>query len=227
IFDSRGNSLVSKNLSEHYAEDICSSRNSSGGGQATIGNFDSNQETVEIAIATGQSLTVYDASGEKISGSRTDDCSSLATGVTSFDFNGDGKPEILYADERKFRVYTINETSDLQIIWEIDNTSGTLLEYPVVVDVTGDYRPEVLVVSNNYSGIKNWEGSINGLRIFEAPSEGLNESWMPSRKIWNQHAYYVYNVNDDLTASNSSSVVDDSLLSSFKRNLPSFELRCR
>lgn len=227
VYDQLGNILIDKDLTEHFPEDTCTSRNTVGGGQATVGNFDSDPETVEIAIATGRSLTIFNSQGDKIAGSQTRDCSSLATGVTSFDFNGDGSPEILYSDELKFRIYQMTGGNDLEIVYEIENTTGTLVEYPVVADVTGDSRPEILVVSNDYGGIANWEGALHGLRIFEAPSNDLEESWMPTRSVWNQHSYFVYNVSDQLQAANAQSPFDASLGTSFKRNIPGAELRCR
>ncbi|MGE0529167.1 MAG: FG-GAP-like repeat-containing protein, partial [Bdellovibrionales bacterium] len=75
-----------------------------GGGPSTLGDFDGNPQTSEIALATGRYLTIFDGSGSLIAKYATQDCSSLVTGISSFDFNGDGKPEILYGDEEYLRV---------------------------------------------------------------------------------------------------------------------------
>lgn len=225
IYSASGINITNKNLTEHYPEDQCNYNSGVvvGGGSATIGDFDGDPDTVEFAIATGKSLTIFDKSGNKIAGSRTQDCSSLATGVTSFDFNGDGKPEILYADELKFRVYQMNSSSrDLETLWEIDNTSGTVWEYPVVVDIDKDYSPEIIVASNNYQ-YSNGQGT-NGLKIFSAnPS---TDFWMPTRNVWNQHNYFISNVDLFLKATSSTSV-NDELAKNFRRNLPGKDVRCK
>lgn len=230
IYSSTGQIIADKNLTEHYPADQCTRTDGNGnpyqivgGGVATVGNFDSNPNTMEIGIATGKSLTIFDWQGNKIAGSRTNDCSSLVTSVTSFDFNGDGIPEILYGDEDYFRVYTIIPgQADLKVIWEVVNTSGTLYEYPVVADLNRDWSPEIIMVSNNYAG-RHQENGTNGLRIFSASeTEGM---WMPTRDIWNQHNYFISNVTDHLTAT-SSTGYSDAISKNFRRNLPGQELEC-
>ena len=205
-----GQVLVDKTLSEH-SELICMVNGGGaviGGGQASIGDFDGNPATLEVAIATGKSLTVFDRNGNKIAGSVTQDCSSLTTGITSFDFNGDGKPEIIYADEQYIRIYEIRNGS-LQVVWSAVNPSATLREYPVVADVNGDGYAELVVVANSAGG-----NAIKGVRVFKPSSKG---SWMPTRSVWNQHNYYSSNVNDDLTATASSNI-DGFTSQFFKRN---------
>ncbi|MCO5113385.1 MAG: VCBS repeat-containing protein [Bdellovibrionaceae bacterium] len=223
IYSSSGQILADKNLTEHYPDDSCGTKGV-GGGVATIGNFDSDPNTTEIAIATGKSLTIFDWRGNKIAGSRTNDCSSLVTGVTSFDFNGDGIPEILYGDEDFFRVYAITPgNSNLKVIWEIVNTSGTLHEYPVVADLNRDWSPEIIVVSNNYASKHQAEGT-NGLRIFSAAEgEGV---WMPTREVWNQHNYFISNVTDKLRATSFTGHSDE-VSKNFRRNLPGDDIKCK
>lgn len=227
IYSSSGQIITNKNLTEHNPEDQCRRSDGTtyiGGGTATIGNFDNDESTVEFAIATGKSLTVFDKNGVKLAGSRTTDCSSISTGVTSFDFNGDGNPEILYSDEEKFRVYQINSlTGELDILWETINTSGTIWEYPVVADLDNDWSPEVIVVSNNYRYSDRSQGT-NGLRIYTAPNG--SEKWMPTRNVWNQHNYFISNVDLGLAATSSTSY-DDELARNFKRNLPGKDIRCK
>ncbi len=221
IYSNQGTVLSDIDLAVQNPEDICANRGGVGGGQASIGNFDSNEETIEIAIATGKSLTIYDSSGQKQAGSTTRDCSSRATGVTSFDFNGDGTPEILYSDELKFRVYTNDGTSELKIIYELDNPSGTLLEYPIVADVTGDWKPEIIIVSNNYA----W-GEFTGLRILSNPLE--DKHWMPSSGVWNQQSYVAGDINENLQINTDFLSKAKKLASSnFKINSSGYDISCK
>ena len=59
-----------------------------------------------------------------------------------FDFEGDGRAEILYNDELFFRVYD-GRTGALLV--QQANPSTTLFEYPVVADIDNDGRAEVVI----------------------------------------------------------------------------------
>lgn len=207
IYAADGTVLQSHNLEEH-TDVSCSG--SVGGGQPTIGDFDGKPETLEIAIATGRSLTIFDSKGFKIAGSLTKDCSSRKTGVASFDFNGDGKPEIVYADEENLRIYEMDGSNNLQVIWEEFNPSGTLSEYPVVADVDGDGYANIVVVQNSYGrGYGKY-----GVRVF-GPTE--KDAWMPTRKIWNENSYMITNVTDNLRP-RSNTLMNGNFVKAFKRN---------
>lgn len=222
-----GEVIADKSLAEH-SELICRYDSAGngvvGGGQATIGDFDGDPKTLEIAVATGRSLTIFNGRGEKIAGSVTQDCSSLQTGLTSFDFNGDGKPEIIYADEQYVRIYEMDGSNNLKVIWSEINPTGTLQEYPVVADVNGDGYAELLVVANNMwadsaflyktQAERDAARNVTGLRVFEPT---LEKSWMPTRSVWNQHAYFAANVNDHLGAT-SSTMINGFASEFFKRN---------
>jgi hypothetical protein len=225
IYSASGQILADRNLTEHNPNDRCTYGGQSivGGGNATIGDFDGNPSTIEFAIATGRSLSVFNKSGIKIAGSSTVDCSSLSTGVTSFDFNGDGQPEILYSDEEKFRVYKLNaNTQSLEVLWELNNSSGTLREYPVVADVDNDFSPEIIITANNY--FYTSPGGNTGLRILTANK--TTDFWMPTRPLWNQHNYFISNVDLNLKAMSFTSV-DDKIAQNFRRNLPGKDVRCK
>ena len=223
IYSSTGQKIASGDL----VQDLDKRCNyGSGGGAATIGDFDGQPETIEFAVATGKALIVFDKNGNELVSSEIQDCSSHETGITSFDFNGDGQPEILYGDETTFRVYHMKNGS-LEVLWEIENSTGTLYEYPVVVDVNGDYSPEILVVANTFfkSSARN-----KGLRIFSVSQERVEAEdavrWMPTRRIWNQHNYFVSNV-DDLLGATSSGFLDSEVDRNFRRNLSATNISCR
>ena len=123
---------------------------------------------------------------------QTQDCSSAQTGSSVFDFNGDGEAEVVYADEVTLHVYEGSTGNDL---FSTCNTSGTLFEYPLVADVDSDGHADIVVASNHYTSLNCSGTETTGIRIFG----DFNGAWVRTRRIWNQHAYHVTNVNEDGT----------------------------
>ncbi|MBW7469843.1 Ig-like domain-containing protein [Marinobacter sp. F4218] len=162
------------------------------GGPPTIADL-TGDGTPEIGVAGANQYVVFGADGAIVWQSPTRDNSSHKTGSSVFDFNGDGRAEVVYADEYYLRIY---DGPTGQVIYEIENTSGTTYELPVVADVDNDGHAEIVVISNSYS-----RGNYSGIRVFEDESD----SWAPTRSIWNQHAYSINNINDDLTVPRSPS----------------------
>jgi hypothetical protein len=171
-----------------------------GGGPPTIADFNGDGFP-DVALAGGVGYAVLD--GTKLMNAavadadtflwskQTQDCSSAATGSSVFDFDGDGKAEVVYGDEVKLHIYQGTTGEDL---FETCNTNGTLFEYPLVADVDNDGQADIIVVSNSYSGYACGDGSKTaGVRIFG----DANGNWVRTRRIWNQHAYHVTNVNED------------------------------
>jgi uncharacterized protein (DUF2141 family) len=119
------------------------------------------------------------------------------TGCTLFDFNGDGKTEIVYRDEDY--LYILN--GDGTVGDEIKCRSRTNIEYPIVADVDADGSTEICVVCTPDSYEPTWPGRWLDLddpaqvRIYESGGE----PWVPARRVWNQHGYFNVNINDDLT----------------------------
>ncbi len=210
-----GSYIAQKELVEHGA---FSCDKGVGGGPSTLGDFNGDGQ-IDIAIATGGSLSIYDNFGNRIAGSVTQDCSSLSTAISSFDFNGDGKQEILYGDEQYFRIYHMTSSSDLEVLHAIQNPSWTLREHPIVVDVDGNGSAEIVVTSTLYEGV-----ATQGIRVFEASSQ---EAWMKTLPFWNQYSYYVSHVTANLRAT-SKTPTADAQSKTFRRNTQNsfFEPRC-
>ena len=123
-----------------------------------------------------------------------DDISGVAS-ATGFDFLGDGTAEAIYADERS--MFAFDGKSGEQLMKE-DRESGTIIEYPVVADVDNDGSAEIVVVANYLTPL----GDPNDPRSYWPAVivlEDLQDRWIPARRIWNQHAYYVTNVREDGT----------------------------
>jgi len=174
-----------------------------GGGPPTIADFDGDGEP-EIGLAARWYYLVYESDGSVLWAHKTQDYSSAVTGSSVFDFEADGRAEVVYNDELFLRVYQGTGGSgdadgdgftDAEILIEISNPSGTLLEYPLVVDVDADGRAEIVLAANNYTFT-----GFTGLRVF---GDAL-DNWVGTRRIWNQHSYHVTNVCDGIDSACSS-----------------------
>jgi hypothetical protein len=140
-----------------------------GGGPPTIADFD-NDGLPEVGLAGKDSYTVFDPDcqatprpgGKCISRDHCDffggtcpdyilwtrttqDQSSNITGSSVFDFAGDGHPEVVYADECFARAFS---GLDGTVVFSQYHSSCTWIENPVVADVDGDFRAELVVPSN-------------------------------------------------------------------------------
>ena len=150
------------------------------GGPPTIADYDGDG-LPEIGVAGSAGYVVFDTDGTILWQNPTQDASSAVTGSAVYDFEGDGIADVVYADEINLYVYSgIDGTIKLK--YEPHN-SGTLIEYPIVVDVDNDGQVEIVVAHNNLI-----ESSYGITVIGDA-----DESWRPGRKIWNQHAYNITN----------------------------------
>lgn len=157
-----------------------------GGGAPTIADMDGDGIS-EIGIAGGQRYVVFKADGKVLWTAVTVDSSSHRTGSSVFDFDGDGQVEVVYADQQYLRVY---RGIDGSVVFQTPNTSGTTYELPIIVDVDNDNHSDIVLCTNNYA----FRGS-TGIRVFQ----DKHNTWLNTRKIWNQHSYHVTNINDDGT----------------------------
>ena len=143
-----------------------------GGGAPTVADYDGDG-LPEVGVAGEAYLTVYDidctasprSGGTCSAGNacddangvpgacpsgilwsrRTQDISSNITGSSVFDFEGDGKAEVVYADECFVRVYS---GVDGHVLFSQYRSSCTWYENPVVADTDGNFRAELVTPSN-------------------------------------------------------------------------------
>ena len=174
------------------------------GGPPTIADFDGDGRP-EIGVAGGHSYSVYDLArpGEDLTGVTpapapgaiftrwsqvTQDLSSNASGSSVFDFQGDGAAEVVYNDECYMRVYS---GTDGRVQLTIPSTTGTIHEYPLVVDVDGDGNSEIMVVANDANAAVDCPGVTprRGLYVYG----DARDQWVPTRRVWTQHSYHVTN----------------------------------
>ncbi|MBQ0015709.1 MAG: gliding motility-associated C-terminal domain-containing protein, partial [Bacteroidales bacterium] len=104
---------------------------------------------------------------------------SYSNGMTAFDFNLDGKTEMLICDQSRIRVVDGNGNT----MNTFNFSEVTIMQYPVIADVDNDGHAEIVSVGS---------GKLN---IFKS----VGQPWAPARNVWNQYIYNVTCVNNDLT----------------------------
>jgi hypothetical protein len=156
-----------------------------GGGPPTVADFD-NDGYPEVGVAGAYYYTVFDTDGSVLWSQAVQDYSSSVTGSSVFDFEGDGASDVVYADEVILWVYD-GATGAVKLI-DDRHASGTLYEYPLIVDVDADGATEIVLPSNDYT-FSGWHGiTVIG---------DATGSWRPSRELWNQFAYSITNIEED------------------------------
>lgn len=169
------------------------------GGPPTIADFDADGFP-EISAANGTAYSVFEYTGGATPAvtvkwnQPTQDGSSNRTGSSVFDFQGDGAAEVVYNDECYFRVYAGVDGAEL---FKVPNSSATIHEFPVVADVDGDNNTEVVIGGNDLNhkgGSPSCPYGIAGSRHGVFVYGDKNDKWVRTRRIWNQHAYHLTNI---------------------------------
>ena len=142
----------------------------------------------EIGVAMGSRYIILKGDGSILWTSPTQDLTSTVTSSSAFDFAGDGHAKVVYADETTLHVYNGADGSPM---FNTPHSSGTALEEPVIVDVDGDGHADILVGANQWTFVG--PNMFHGIRVFS----DVNNAWVGTRKIWNQHSYHITNINDD------------------------------
>ena len=99
----------------------------------------------------------------------------------------------MFNDECRARIYDGLDAT----VWVRDpSESRTRTESPVVADVDNDGEAEWLFATNNESGFcsENLDSQYNnGIEVWG----DANNTWQSARRIWNEHAYHVDNIDED------------------------------
>lgn len=131
----------------------------------------------------------------------TTDVSSI-TCSSVFDFCGDGSADIVYRGHTHLQI--INGATG-QVSWEDDCLSATHIENPLILDVDADGQTEIVIECGT-------NGSPNTGTV--VAYEAVGTPGIASRQVWNQHAYFNTNINDDLSVpryQQNPHIVGDSL----------------
>ncbi|MBL7846494.1 MAG: VCBS repeat-containing protein, partial [Cyclobacteriaceae bacterium] len=119
--------------------------------------------------------------------------------VTVYDFDNNGKPEVVYRDANELAV--VDGLTGATKLWSAVCQSHTFTEGPVIADVNGDGGTDICVPCYTNAGSFDvtkatpQQQSLGQTRMYFSNTN----SWLPTRKVWNQHPYYVTNINDNLT----------------------------
>ncbi len=211
------------------------------GGAPTVADFDGDGRR-EFATAGGSQYVVFDfdcltggdpagCNGQSLStgilwSQPCQDQSSNTTGSSVFDFDADGAAEAVYADECYLRIYN---GATGQVLYSAARSSGTTYENPVIVDVDGDYRTEIVSAVNDYASslvcpatdplMSSSTYQVNhGIVVLR----DIEDRWAASRPVWNQHAYSVTHIGDHGQIIPSSLVGrnwQDVMLNNFRQNV--------
>lgn len=178
------------------------------GGAPNIADFDGDG-TPDIATAGASNYVVATFAADALAvlwQAPTEDDSSSRTGSSVFDFDGDGRAEVVYNDEEYLRIYPGQEPdclvsppgpacdgvmNDDEIVFRDLNSSRTRTEYPVIADVDGDFKAEIVFATSNEANFLDPE--LVGDAGIEVWRDRL-DNWVATRAVWNQHSYHVTNV---------------------------------
>lgn len=113
------------------------------------------------------------------------DESSGATSASLFDFDGDGRADVVYADET--RLHLLHGTSGRPMVPPQPHCSGTGYELPAIADVDGDGSANVVVAANtNAGGLLGCGAEVRpGITVYRERFGRFSNA----RPIWNQHGY--------------------------------------
>lgn len=116
---------------------------------------------------------------------------------TAFDFNGDGKVEVVAHDDCYIIVL---DGSTGERLLDIPAPHNTWSEFVSVADVDRDGSADLIFTANDAYHVKNpsycpYPPSElrHGLFVYSDP----DKAWMPTRRVWNQQSYHITNVKSD------------------------------
>lgn len=108
-----------------------------------------------------------------------------ASGPTTFDFEGDGRAEVVYADEGNVFIWDGITGS---VKYQAARGSRTIFDNPVIVDVDNNGHADILLAMESPLGNVGMHGII--------AYTNDKENWVGTRRVWNQHSYHISNISE-------------------------------
>jgi hypothetical protein len=175
---SKGISILKGSTGELICNAPGSGLSGIGGGPPVIADFDGDK-IPEIGVVYALVYTAYEPNCSVKWSIPVQDQSGM-TSSSVFDFDGDSQAEVVYTDESLLRVMSgINGKT----LFTLDHKSGTGLENPVVADIDADGHTEIVAVGQQSPSLQAFRDTAR--------------NWVGSRRVWNQHAYHVTNVEEN------------------------------
>jgi hypothetical protein len=176
-------------------------------GQANCGDFDGDGR-LEVGIVVENTYVVLEdyLTGLAQKWTHTVVDQSGFTASVLFDFQGDGQQEVIYQDEDSLYVF---RGSDGASITSVLCRGGTVANHPIVLDVNDDDITEIVCGCSELPGV---EPRTHGYIAAFGPA---TQAWVNSRAVWNQHSYFVTNIDDNLQVpleQQSHHIIGDSVI---------------
>jgi hypothetical protein len=130
------------------------------------------------------------------------------SGASVFDFDGDERAEVVYADQCYLRIM---DGTNGSVLFSVPRSSTTKFDYPVIADVDGDHHTEIVTAQNDLTDngcsatdLANHHETVNfksthGVTVWSDAVNSVDKRWAGSRPLWNEYSYSINNVNDDGT----------------------------
>lgn len=152
-----------------------------GGGPPTIADYDGDG-AAEIGVVSATAFSVIDGDGTVLWSAALDD--PLGThSAAVFDFEGDGRLEVVYHDHNDLHI--VDAVTGVERV-RVHNTHLTAFENPVIADLDHDGEAEIILSSTN-----DWQAQTTGLRVFKSD----NGPWAGAGDTWNQHDFHIDNID--------------------------------
>ena len=137
---------------------------------------------IEVVIALTDKIHAYRWDNTPMWTANISDVSGAAA-PSLFDFEGDGKMDVVFGDEQHLFVFDGQTGAEK---YRADRNSRTGMEAPVIADVDNDGHADILGVSDAGSG--------KGIKALS----NVGNDWISARRVWNEYAYRVHNVTESV-----------------------------
>ncbi|MDR2563718.1 MAG: hypothetical protein LBC98_07225 [Prevotellaceae bacterium] len=169
-----------------------------------VGNIDENKNPEVLTVVDNRIKGWSYKQGQANAFSQTEDYDfpindpSGETGLILFDFNQDGKNELVYRGEEFLYILQADTlgrgTRRFEVKDSIECKAGTGVEHPIVIDADSEGTAAIVTLGGTGgTGANGFEG---WLYIFKSQDDS---PWAPARKVWNQYQYNVLNINENLS----------------------------